>query len=185
MKNFLILILALVFLPVLSQAAGIQVSPSKVDLVLEENKSASKELIVANPTADVQIFEVYPDEFPEIIKANPASFTLEAGGRKTVIVTAYPAITENVSQILKTNLSVVGKPLVETRLQANTGVKIPLSIIIEYVAIETASNNKISPRLFYAILIVVALGFGSITHLILKRNKKRNNYPNNYPKLEN
>ena len=174
MKNFLILILVL--FPVLSQAAGIQVSPSRVDLVLEENRSASKELIVANPTADVQVFEVYPDEFPEIIKANPASFTLEAGGRKTVTVTAHIDTVENTSQVLKTNLSVVGKPLIETRLQANTGVKIPLSIIIEYVGIETASNNNISSRLFYAILIVVALGFGSITHLIIKRNKKRNNW---------
>ncbi|MCK5085011.1 MAG: hypothetical protein KAQ64_05150 [Candidatus Pacebacteria bacterium] len=175
MKKILILILAFVLFPVLSQAAGIQVSPSKIDFILEVNKSASKELIVANPTADVQIFEVYPDEFSEIIKANPASFTLEAGGRKTVTVTAHPAITENVSQILKTNLSVVGKPLIETRLQANTGVKIPLSIAIEHVAIETESSNKISPELFYAILIVVALGFGSITHLITRRrNKKRN-----------
>ena len=181
MKNFLILILIFILLPVLSQAAGLQVSPSKIDIVLEANKSASKELIVTNPTADVQIFEVYPDEFSEIIKANPASFTLEAGGRKTVIITANINTAENTSQVLKTNLSVVGKPLIETRLQANTGVKIPLSIIIEYVAIETASNNNISPRLFYAILIVVSLGFGSITHLILKKNKKRNNYS----KLEN
>lgn len=175
MKNFIVLIIIFILLPVLSQAAGIQVSPSKIDFVLEVNKSAPKELIVVNPTADVQIFEVYPDEFPEIIKANPASFTLEAGGRKTVTVTAYPTVTKNASQILKTNLSVVGKPLIETRLQANTGVKIPLSIVIEHVVIETESNKKISPRLFYAILIVVALGFGFITHLILKKNKKRNN----------
>ncbi len=175
MKNSLILILILILFPVLSQAAGIQVSPSRIDFVLETNKSMSKELIVANPTADVQIFEVYPDEFSEIIKANPASFTLEAGGRKIVTVTAYPVIIENTSQILKTNLSVVGKPLIETRLQANTGVKIPLSIVIEHVVIETESNKRISPRLFYAILIVVALGFGFIMHLILKKNKKRNN----------
>ena len=178
MKNFLILILVLILLPVSSQAAGIQVSPSKIDFILEANKSVSKELIVANPTADVQIFEVYPDEFPETIEANPASFTLEAGGRKTVIVTAHPAITENTSQILKTNLSVVGKPLIETRLQANTGVKIPLSIVIEHVVTETESNNKISPKLFYTILIIVVLGFGFITHLIRSKNKKRNDLPN-------
>ncbi|NOQ68087.1 hypothetical protein GQ568_01445 [Patescibacteria group bacterium] len=177
MKKFLILILIFILLPALSQAAGIQVSPSRIDFVLEKNRSASKELVVANPTADVQIFEVYSDEFPEIIKVNPASFTLEAGGRKTVTVTAYLSATENVSQILKTNLSVVGKPLVETRLQANTGVKIPLSIVIEHIIIENESNKKISPGLFYAILIVVALGFGSITHFILKKSKKQNNQP--------
>jgi len=172
MKNFLILIIILILSPVLSQAAGIQVSPSKIDFVLEANESVSKELIVANPIADVQIFEVYPDEFSEIIKANPASFTLEAGGKKTVTVTAYPDIAENVSQILKTNLSVVGKPLVESRLQTNTGVKIPMSITINSETVKTNSDNEISPVLFYLILIVVATGFGLVTYLIKHRKRK-------------
>ncbi|MCK4799806.1 hypothetical protein KAS31_02415 [Candidatus Parcubacteria bacterium] len=177
MKNFLILILIFVLLPALSQAAGIQVSPSKIDLTLETGSgSVSRELVVANPTADIQIFEVYPDEFSEIIKTNPASFTLEAGERKVVTVTARSSATENISQVLKTNLSVVSKPLVETRLQANTGVKIPLSIVMEDIIVKNESHI-ISPKLFYAILIVVALGFGSITHFIFKKNKKQNNYP--------
>lgn len=175
MKKILTLALILILFPVLSQAAGIQVSPSKIDFALRAGESASKELIVVNPTADVQIFEAYADEFSEIIKVSPASFTLEAGGRKVVTVTAYFTATENISQILKTNLSVVGKPLIETRLQANTGVKIPLSIVIEHNITENESRERISPRLFYAILIVVALGFGFITHLICGRNKKRNN----------
>ena len=182
MKKFFIFIFTLILLPVLSQAAGIQVSPSKIDFVLEiGDESVSKELIVANPTADIQIFEVYPDEFSEIIKTNPASFTLEAGERKVVTVTVYSIVTtENISQILKTNLSVVGKPLIETRLQANTGVKIPLSIVTKDIIIENESN-VISPKLFYTILIIIALGFGSITHLIFKKNKRRNDYP----RLEN
>jgi len=181
MKNFLIFIFTFVLLPVLSQAAGIQVSPSKIDFTLEmEGEPVSRELVVVNPTADIQIFEVYSDEFSEIIKTNPASFTLEAGERKVVTVTVYPVATKSVSQILKTNLSVVSKPLIETRLQANTGVKIPLSIVTEDTIIESESNT-ISPELFYVILIVVALGFGSITHFIFKKNKKQNNYP----KMEN
>lgn len=177
MKNFLIIIFIFILFPVLSQAAGIQVSPSKIDFALRANESASKELIVVNPTADVQIFEVYPDEFSEIIKASPASFTLEAGEKKIVVVAAHSTAAENISQILKTNLSVVGKPLIETRLQANTGVKIPLSVVIERAIMENESNKKISSGLFYAILIVVALGFGFITHLICGRNKKRKNRP--------
>ena len=91
-------------------------------------------------------------------------------------VTARSSATENISQVLKTNLSVVSKPLVETRLQANTGVKIPLSIVMEDIIVKNESHI-ISPKLFYAILIVVALGFGSITHFIFKKNKKQNNYP--------
>ena len=175
MKNFFILILIFILLPVLSQATGIQVSPSKMDFVLKENKSVSKELVVVNPTADVQVFEIYPDEFSEIIKANPASFILEAGERKAVIITAHHSLTEDASQILKTNLSVVSKPLIETRLQTNTGVKIPLSISIEYIATKDEPDRKISPILFYTVLIIVALGFGFIMHLLCRINKKRNN----------
>lgn len=175
MKNFFILIFT--FLPILSQAAGIQVSPSKIDFVLKANKPASEELIVTNPTADVQIFEVYSDEFPQIIKANPASFTLEAGAKKTITIAVYPAAAESVSQILRTDLSVVGKPLAETRLQTNTGVKIPLSIVVEHIMAEGESNHKTSPTLFYAILIAVSLGCGFITHLVCNRNKKRNSKP--------
>ncbi|MEA2098403.1 MAG: hypothetical protein U9P70_05020 [Patescibacteria group bacterium] len=181
MKKFFILIFILILLPVSLQATGIQVSPSKIDFILGIGcESVSEELIVANPTADIQIFEVYPDEFYEIIKTNPASFTLEAGERKVVTVTVYSSITENISQVLKTNLSVVSKPLIETRLQANTGVKIPLSIVTENIIVKNKSH-VISPKLFYAILIVVAFGFGFITYLIFKRNRKQNNYP----RLEN
>ena len=180
MKKILILILVFILFPALSQAAGIQISPSKMDFMVEiGGEPVFKELVVVNPTADVQVFEVYPDEFSEIIKANPASFTLEAGARKIVIVKIDPAKIEGPSKILRTNFSILGKPLIETRLQTNTGVKIPLSVAIEHIIIENESNKRISPRLFYAILIVVALGFGSITHLIF--NKKRNDRP----KLEN
>ena len=173
MKNFLILILIL--FPVLSQAAGIQVSPSKMNFTVEiGGSSVFKELVVVNPTADVQVFEVYPDEFSEIIKANPASFTLEAGARKIVIVKVDPANIEGPSKILRTNFSVLGKPLIETRLQTNTGVKIPTSVTINNEIIKTDSDDKISSGLFYMILIIVAFGSGLVTHLIRHRKKENN-----------
>ena len=172
MKNFLILILIL--FPVLSQAAGIQVSPSKMNFTVEIGDSpVFKELVVVNPTADVQVFEVYPDEFSEIIKANPASFTLEAGARKIVIVKVDPADIEGPSKILRTNFSVLGKPLIETRLQTNTGIKIPTSITINNEIIKTDSDDKTSSGLFYMILIIVAFGSGLVTHLIKHGKKER------------
>jgi len=156
MKKFFVPVFVLLF-PILSQAAGIQVSPSRMDFAVEVNKTESKELVVLNPTADVQIFEVYPDEFSEIIKANPASFVLEAGARKTVTVTVKPFTKGNTSRILSTNLSVVGKPFAEARLQANTGVKIPITITAAAKKIaaraESEPDSGISPELFYTIFL--------------------------------
>ena len=175
MKKILVFILVFVLFPVLSQAAGIQVSPSKMDFTVEiGGEPVSKELVVVNPTADVQVFEVYPDEFSEIIKANPASFTLEAGARKIVIVKVDPVEIEGSSRILRTNFSILGKPLVETRLQTNTGVKIPTSVTINNEIIKTDSNDKISSELFYMILIIVAFGSGLVTYLVRHRKKESN-----------
>jgi len=168
-----ILILAFIFLPTLIQAAGIQVSPSKMDFTIEiKGESESKELIVVNPTADVQVFEVYPDEFSEIIKANPTSFILEAGARETILVEVDPADINGASRIIQTNFSILGKPIVESRLQTNTGVKIPISITINRETVKTNPDNKISPVLFYLILIVVATGFGLVTYFIKHRKRK-------------
>ncbi|MCK5332574.1 hypothetical protein KAJ41_01775 [Candidatus Parcubacteria bacterium] len=167
-----ILILAFLLLPTIIQAAGIQVSLSKMDFAVEIGGGvAIKELVVVNPTADVQVFEVYPDEFSEIIKANPTSFTLEAGARKTVMVKVDPTDIKGSSKILRTNFSVLGRPLVESRLQTNTGVKIPILIIIDQETIKTESDNEISAELFYLILIIVAFGSGLVTYLIKHRKK--------------
>jgi hypothetical protein len=122
----LLLAVISVVLPFVAIAAGIQVSPSRLDVTVPAGRIAQRELVVANPTADVQLFTVYADEFEEYIKPNPASFTVEAGGRKTVIIN----IKGSDNGTLSTNISIVGKPLVDARLQTNTGVKIPITIVV-------------------------------------------------------
>ncbi len=117
--------LGLLLFPSLALASGIKVSPEKLQFETG-GKTQRKEIVVANPTADVQLFEVYADDFSKAITANPASFTLEAGNRKTVTITVDPSKLG--SGITTTNLSVVGKPLTDSRVQINTGVKIPITI---------------------------------------------------------
>lgn len=67
-------------------ASGVKVNPPKLEITARLNESVSHEITVANPTSDVQIFKVYPDDFADIIKANPSSFTLEAEAKKTVTI---------------------------------------------------------------------------------------------------
>lgn len=150
-----IFILVLLFAPSISSAAGIEVAPSKLELAAGANQPAVAQITVSNPTADVQIFEVYPDDFTDRIKITPASFTLEAGGRGEVII-EYSDGTQ--SQILNTAISVVAKPLAESRFQANTGVKIPLTITA--AGISKPPPAKVWYPLGGAVLIAAAYALG-------------------------
>lgn len=117
----------LVLFPKITFAGGIQVSPANLEISLQKNESKTVNITVANPTDSLQIFEVYPDAYEKEISVNPRSFTLEAGGRKVVSITIKSASSTKKSSFV-TNLSVVGKPLTESEVQANTGVKIPISV---------------------------------------------------------
>ncbi len=158
-------ILIMLLLPLSANAAGIEVSPSKLDFTVS-GASASQNILVANPTADVQIYQVYPDDFAEFIKTNPASFTLESGARKTVEVTVSASSPDNkLPEILATNLSVIGKPLADARFSVATGVKIPLTAKV--------STAKQKPTGYKNIL-----GFGALVIILLAgiyySNKKQN-----------
>src|SRR6185369_2173579 len=142
----------ILWLAIISQvsAAGIQVSPAKLDFSVLPGASAAQNLIVVNPTADVQVYSVYSDDFTELFKINPASFTLEAGDKKTVSVSILPK-TNN--QNIATNLSVVGKPLAEGKFNVGTGVKIPVTVTF------AAAKNKfaIPPSAWLALLAIALL----------------------------
>ena len=130
--KYIIAILSLsLFLPLSSLAAGIQVSPSHLDFRVNSQETAPQNLTVVNPTADVQVFEVYADDFAELIKPNPASFTLESGAKKTVAITInFSGVKDQSERTLTTNLSVVGKPLADSRFSLATGAKIPITLSV-------------------------------------------------------
>lgn len=131
MKLLATFFLTLIFLPVVTLASGISVSPAKLELAVQAGTTISEALTVTNPTADVQLFEIYADDFTDMFAFNPATFTLEAGARKTVQMTVNPRQSRlSDSSVLSTTLSVVSKPLADSRFQANTGVKIPASITL-------------------------------------------------------
>lgn len=133
-KNLLALALGLIFLPAAARAAGIAISPARLDVSVAFGRTTAAKITVANPTADELLFEISADEFSESIRPTPASFTLAAGARKEVTL-AIGFRGAPAGEVLKTDLSVVGKPLVDTRFKANTGVKIPLTITV------TAANH--------------------------------------------
>ncbi|MFA6097495.1 MAG: hypothetical protein WC788_07760 [Candidatus Paceibacterota bacterium] len=150
-------------------ASGIKVDPSKLEITAKTNEPISREITVTNPTSDVQLFKIYADDFSDIIKANPASFTLEAGEEKKVVITIRAAGDQKTSGILKTNLSVVARSLAETKFETNAGVKVPVSISI----LESDPVKSIPKWEYYAYVSVVALAAGGVTHFLRRKRKAR------------
>ena len=126
-KTIISILIGLITLPLSVFATGLSVSPTRLDFEVVDGGKASQTLTVTNPTADVMVFEVYADEFEDMIMVQPESFTLESGGRKMVSI-SIDAKDANKSQSISTNLSVVGKPLAESKVNVGAGAKIPVTI---------------------------------------------------------
>ena len=124
-KLLIACITALLPFPVL--AAGLSVSPGSLDFKVVDKKTESQILVVSNPTADVLVFEVYPDEYEGLIEVKPRSFTLESGARKEVILSVDEENFHR-SQSISTSLSVVGSALAEGKSNVAAGAKIPVSV---------------------------------------------------------
>lgn len=141
----------LLHLPFVAAAAGISVSPSSLEF---SKTNQAQQLVVTNPTSDVQIFEVSVNEFKNLIAINPASFTLEAGANRQVEIKLENNSQLN-NQVMVTNLSVLGRPLLEERFEVNTGVKIPLTVNLES---DPSQDRKYDPILItLGLLIVIAV----------------------------
>lgn len=157
--------------PLLAQASGLLVSPEALSVNLKE-QSAETELVVSNPTANVQLFEVYPDAFEKNIKIYPASFTLESGERRTVKLTiaAFPQNPWQGKGILSANISVVAKPLTAVQVQVGAGVKIPLTATFSSAK---PADNRSASALWGAALLIAAAAAGIYPHLKKRETKKR------------
>jgi hypothetical protein len=125
MKKLLLISITILTLPAIVHAAGIQASPSSINLRIS-NSTAEQRIVIANPTADVQVFEIYADDFSSVMHFTPSSFTLEAGDRKNIQLTIDGSKLPSNSTI-STTLSIVGKPLADSRFQVGTGIKIPIT----------------------------------------------------------
>jgi uncharacterized protein (DUF58 family) len=162
MKYFLIIILIPFSLLLFGSARAIslKVSPAELKINSQTNVSVQKEIEVTNPDNNVALFEVYPDSFSGTIKVRPESFVLEGGQSKKVLLT----IKSREIGVFSTHLSVVAKTLGEQIIRANSGVKIPLQIVVrkkDNYPLALLANfwqgNFISLALFF--LMAVALLF--------------------------
>jgi P pilus assembly chaperone PapD len=127
---FIFLIFVITFPYYVAFASGIQVSPSKLEFNMALDGLMAKQIIVSNPTNQAQMFQVYAEDYPDLITAEPNDFALEPGGRKNVSIIVN---SQKLPGSLKTQLAVLAGPLPgKKNLAVSAGVKIPLSISTNY-----------------------------------------------------
>ena len=163
-----LIILFLLAIAASAGASGVKVNPPKLKVAVKINETASEEITVTNPTNDVQLFKIYPDDFADIIKANPSSFTLEAGAEKTVTIAIKAPDDQKTSEKLNTNLSVVARPLAETQFATNAGVKIPLSITVSENG--NSSSRQIPNKAYYALIPILLIAIGALAYFLRLKN---------------
>ena len=124
-----------------ASAVGLSVFPDEIKISSAAGEPVAGKLKIKNPSGEVSVFEVYPDDFGEIVKIIPASFILESGQEKEISVRA--AAREK--GILKTNISVIATPVASSSFNTGNGVKIPLEITIGKSKFGFASAVKSLP----------------------------------------
>jgi len=107
-------------------AIGLSVFPKKLEIESKVNKTVTEKIMVKNPSAEVSVFKVYPDDFDNFIKIVPPSFILEFQDSKEVTV----EITPKEEGILKTSISIEAFPVASGTFDAGGGIKIPLTITV-------------------------------------------------------
>lgn len=123
---YTIFFIVAVFLSFAAQAVSLSVSPKELKVSAVVGETATQKLKVKNPSGEVSVFEVYPDDLGALVKISPASFILESEEEKEVTV----QVTPREEGIFKTNISVVASPVASSSFNAGGGVKIPLEISV-------------------------------------------------------
>lgn len=142
-----------------AETVGIGAAPAELELSLEAGKSKVERLVIQNPSSAVSLFDIYPDEFPDIIRVIPSSFVLESGKEREVTVRVNP----KKAGIIQTALSIVSKPLSENEFGANAGVKVPIVVTsrkappLGAALVDAVKDSKAA--MAGTMIILLALGF--------------------------
>jgi hypothetical protein len=123
--RFLMLIGLVLIVPVTAGAVGVAVNPAEVSIRAIVGEKTTARIKVSNPSTDVAVFEVYPDDLTTFIRIIPSSFTLESAAEKYVTI----EVSAPQSGQVQTLLSVVARPLSGNAFAAGSGIKVPLNIV--------------------------------------------------------
>ena len=127
-----LLICFIILFPLSSQAVGISVNPSSLDILYPSIRE--ERIAVKNISSEPIVVYIYPDDFGDNIKLQPNEFNLMPDQLASIkILTNFDNFSEGTQ---KTNISVLSKALDKKSFNAISGIKIPISIYIAHTYFE-------------------------------------------------
>ncbi|MDD5591198.1 MAG: hypothetical protein PHY18_04655 [Dehalococcoidales bacterium] len=165
---------AIAFFPDPTQAAGVGVSPHKLDVEVQASSSTSGFINVINNSDEELIYVVYVEEedLSEWFSITPQEFTLEPGRYREVHLDISPP--GKTSGDYQTDVCIVGL-VHNSELRIGCGVKVPVNIHVLPAGlpgrIASALPGNLSFTSFLAIIGFVAVP--SLTVLYFKRRRRK------------
>lgn len=141
---FSLFFLSLIFYAENAYALGVEASPSIIKISAEAEEINEAKITVKNPSKEVSLFEIYPDEFENFISFSSSSFILESGTSKEISL----QIKSDKEGIFKTNISIVANSVVPNKFNVGSGVKIPIEITIT----PQKNNFRFSSAAFFSMV---------------------------------
>lgn len=129
MKKIFFIILLIIIWPQSVAALGVEINPSSLKLETNNKGEAQAVLTIANPSAEPGIFALSVDEQSNWFKIQPAELRLEAGERRNVKIDIK---ADRIGRYT-TWLAVAGYPLDTRAFKAGSGVKVPVSLIVNEI----------------------------------------------------
>lgn len=166
MKFFKIFLFILFFLPLPSQAVGISVQPSTVDLLWPD--IVEERLNIKNISKEPIVVHIYVDDFLENINIEPNEFELLPDQVTPVKISGD--FSNFSAGVQKTNISVLSKALDKKSFNAISGVKIPLSIYVNKNYFQW-SGPAVFVLVFLGVLVI--FGFFRVLSRIFGKKKKK------------
>jgi len=124
-RAIIVVAVVIVALAPVARAVGLFVQPSEVTVTARVGEERTVSLVARNPSGDVALFEAYPDDASSPVTVAPASFTLQSGEERTVVVRVRPREAGR----LETAVALTARPLAALGLQAGAGVKVPFHVV--------------------------------------------------------
>ncbi len=153
-----------------ANAIGISVRPSELRIQAQTGETASARIKVKNPSEEVALFEVYPEEFENKISASPAKFTLESGEEKDVVIKFKPSE----DGIFSTSLAVVARPL-DNPGGIGSGAKIAFQAENKPRSIGLALISDIFSGRRAAVAIIILAALATLMLILRKRIAQKQN----------
>ena len=149
-------------------AIGISVKPSELKIQAQIGMQSSVRIKVKNPSQEVALFEVYPEEFENQISASPAKFTLESGEEKDALI----KFKSGEEGVFRTYLAVVSRPLDDPE-GIGSGAKVALQIENKPRALGLALISDIISAEGVAIIATILAGLGILMLILRKRTGEK------------